>query len=587
MVGVASKKGAVRRSLLEEINIRGIGVIDNALVEFTPGLNVITGETGAGKTMLLTALSLILGGKADSDLVRHGHERLTVSGSFRMPEFSSEHLSVLLSEHEPEIDENRIIFSRSVNHDGKSRAQLCGATTTAAILNDFGGEFIEIHGQHANLVLSKAHKQRELLDAFGGEFFTQSLDQYRGIYNQYLSLKTQIAELKKSLADRDREIASLEEIHHEFSKLKPKEEELEALDNSISRLESIEDLRIAATGASQALSDEERGSTASLHQVKRFLQSAKGKDATLDALQERVSDSLFNLIDVSSDLERYLESLAADPNALETALTRRAALLNFAKRFGKGADRTESLKSAITLAMSAQRRIQDLAGGDSRVGELEEELAKLRLELLSSAQSVTSQRTILADKLSVAVTSELHQLSMPKAIVKVEIQSRPGANDSDFTNFGLDEVAMLFTSHEGGDLLSISKAASGGELSRLMLAIEVVIAQNYPLGTYVFDEVDAGVGGKAALDVGRRLRELSKSAQVIVVTHLAQVAIWADNQIIVEKDLSGSVTESTIRSLREDEREREIARMLSGVEDSEHAQEHARELLNLRLTEKA
>jgi DNA repair protein RecN (Recombination protein N) len=230
--------------------------------------------------------------------------------------------------------------------------------------------------------------------------------------------------------------------------------------------------------------------------------------------------------------------------------------------------------------MSAQRRIQDLAGGDSRVGELEEELAKLRLELLSSAQSVTSQRTILADKLSVAVTSELHQLSMPKAIVKVEIQSRPGANDSDFTNFGLDEVAMLFTSHEGGDLLAISKAASGGELSRLMLAIEVVIAQNYPLGTYVFDEVDAGVGGKAALDVGRRLRELSKSAQVIV-------AIWADNQIIVEKDLSGSVTESTIRSLREDEREREIARMLSGVEDSEHAQEHARELLNLRLTEKA
>jgi DNA repair protein RecN (Recombination protein N) len=176
---------------------------------------------------------------------------------------------------------------------------------------------------------------------------------------------------------------------------------------------------------------------------------------------------------------------------------------------------------------------------------------------------------------------------MPKAIVKVEIQSRPGANDSDFTNFGLDEVAMLFTSHEGGDLLAISKAASGGELSRLMLAIEVVIAQNYPLGTYVFDEVDAGVGGKAALDVGRRLRELSKSAQVIVVTHLAQVAIWADNQIIVEKDLSGSVTESTIRSLREDEREREIARMLSGVEDSEHAQEHARELLNLRLTEKA
>ena len=587
MAGVVSKKSAARRSLLEEINIRGIGVIDNALVEFKPGLNVITGETGAGKTMLLTALSLILGGKTDSDLVRQGHERLTASGSFRMPEISSQHLSELLAEHEPELDDSRIIFSRSVTHDGKSRAQLCGTTTTASILNDFGGEFIEIHGQHANLVLSKAHKQRELLDTFGGESFAQSLEDYRETYGQYLSLKIQIAELKKALADRDREIASLKEIHQEFSKLKAKEDELEELDNLISRLESVEDLRIAATGASQALSDEEQGVTASLHQVKRFLQSAKGKDATLDKLQERVSDSLFNLIDVGSDLEKYLESLSADPKALESALNRRAAVLNFAKKFGNGSDRAEALKSAIAVAMNAQTRIQDLTGGDTRVSELEEALGKLRAELLIKAKGITSQRNRLAEELSGAVTSELHDLAMQKALLKIEVETRSGASDADFMNHGLDEVVMLFTAHGGGDLLPIAKAASGGELSRLMLAIEVVIAQNYPLGTYVFDEVDAGVGGKAALEVGRRLRELSKSAQVIVVTHLAQVAIWADNQIVVEKDLSGSVTESTIRTLREDEREREIARMLSGVEDSEHAQEHARELLNLRLSEKA
>jgi DNA repair protein RecN (Recombination protein N) len=176
---------------------------------------------------------------------------------------------------------------------------------------------------------------------------------------------------------------------------------------------------------------------------------------------------------------------------------------------------------------------------------------------------------------------------MPKAIFNVKVESRSGENDGDFQSHGLDEVAMLFTSHGAGELLPISKAASGGELSRLMLALEVVIAERYPLGTYVFDEVDAGVGGKAALEVGRRLRKLAQSSQVIVVTHLAQVALWADNHIVVEKDTSGAITESSIRRISDHDREVEIARMLSGVENSEHAQEHARELLDLRITEKA
>jgi len=355
----------------------------------------------------------------------------------------------------------------------------------------------------------------------------------------------------------------------------------------ISRLESVEDLRIAATGAQQALSDEDAGALNSLHQAKRFFTGARGKDQELDSLHEKASDALFTLIDVASDLDRYINDLSADPQALESALSRKAALSSFIKRYGDSTEKNDALNEAIAKAAKAKERIRDLSGGDERIKELEEELIDVRKRLVASANEVSSQRIKSADEISIKVTNELHALAMPKAKFKVDVSSHDTNKDESFSPWGVDEVAMLFTSHNGGDLLPISKAASGGELSRLMLAIEVVIAERYPVGTYVFDEVDAGVGGKAALDVGRRLRHLADSAQVIVVTHLPQVALWADNHIVVEKDVSGAVTESTIRRISDHDREREIARMLSGVEGSEHAQEHARELLNLRITARA
>jgi DNA repair protein RecN (Recombination protein N) len=400
-------------------------------------------------------------------------------------------------------------------------------------------------------------------------------------------LKRTIAELRKSLQDRDREISSLKELSAEYSKIKPKEGELDELDALISRLESVEDLRVAATGAQQALSDEDNGGLNSLQHSKRFLQGARGKDQQLDSINEKVSEALYTLIDAASDIDRYIENLSADPSALENALQRKALITSFTKRFGSSGDKYEALAEAIQRAKSAEKRIADLTGGDDRVAELESELDQHRRELLKKGKDLTRLRIDAASSLSKSVTAELHLLAMPKAIFNVKVESRSGENDGDFQSHGLDEVAMLFTSHGGGELLPISKAASGGELSRLMLALEVVIAERYPLGTYVFDEVDAGVGGKAALEVGRRLRKLAQSSQVIVVTHLAQVALWADNHIVVEKDTSGAITESSIRRISDHDREVEIARMLSGVENSEHAQEHARELLDLRITEKA
>ncbi len=582
-----SSKSASSRSHLQEITIRGLGVIDNAQVEFKSGLNVITGETGAGKTMLLTALNLILGGKADSDLVRTGQERLTTSGRFLLPSPIPSEMKLLLEENDVVIEEGAILLNRNVAKDGKSRAMVSGASTTAAILSELSEQLIEVHGQHANQVLSKPAKQREVLDSYCNQEISPVLKEYREDLEEYLALKKQVEELTKASRDKERLVRELSELDSEYRKLKPKNDELTHLDNLISKLGSIEDLRIAATGASEALTHEEQGGLNSLQHSKKYLQAARGKDPHLDEIQERISEALFNLIDTAGDLQRYLDGLEADPNALENALQRRSLLLNFSKKYGESTDRQVCYNEAIERGVLAGDRIKDLDGGDERISQLTKEVNKKREALLKIANVLTGIRNAAGIEFARQVERELQLLAMPKARLSVAVHSRNGQTDSDFQSFGLDEVQILFSAHSGGDLLPVSKAASGGELSRLMLGIEVVIAHSYPVGTYIFDEVDAGVGGKAALDVGRRLKALAEEAQVIVVTHLPQVAIWADHHIKVEKNSDGAVTESSIRAITDSERELEIARMLSGVEGSEHAQEHARELLNLRLAQKA
>lgn len=582
-----SSKSASARSHLLEITIRGLGVIDNAQVEFKSGLNVITGETGAGKTMLLTALNLILGGKADSDLVRTGQERLTTSGRFLLPSPIPSEMELLLEENDVVIEEGAILLNRNVAKDGKSRAMVSGVSTTAAILSELSEQLIEVHGQHANQVLSKPAKQREVLDSYCNQEISPVLKEYREDLEEYLALKKQVEELTKASRDKERLVRELSELDSEYRKLKPKNDELTHLDNLISKLGSIEDLRIAATGASEALTHEEQGGLNSLQHSKKYLQAARGKDPHLDEIQERISEALFNLIDTAGDLQRYLDGLEADPNALENALQRRSLLLNFSKKYGESTDRQVCYNEAIERGVLAGDRIKDLDGGDERISQLTREVNKKREALLKIANRLTGIRNTAGIEFARQVERELQLLAMPKARLSVAVHTRSGQTDSDFQSFGLDEVQILFSAHSGGDLLPVSKAASGGELSRLMLGIEVVIAHSYPVGTYIFDEVDAGVGGKAALDVGRRLKALAEEAQVIVVTHLPQVAIWADHHIKVEKNSDGAVTESSIRAITDSERELEIARMLSGVEGSEHAQEHARELLNLRLAQKA
>lgn len=569
------------RSYLEEISIRNLGIIDQSELELGRGLNVLTGETGAGKTMILTALSLVLGGKSDSALVRHGSDRLVASATFSVPKSLHNHLE----EVGAVLEDSSLIITRTVNGDGKSKA-ICGGTTVpAATLSTLADSLIEIHGQAANHQIVKPARQRELLDRFGGDALLGALSEYQHNYENYLELKARISSMKASANKRDGEIAELKEFLSAWTALKAVRGECSATEDEINRLSSVEDLRIASSTASDALNGEEEGALTLLHAARRALDAAKGKDSRLEEISDRVSEAVFILDDASTDLASYSSSLEADPLRLDALQSRKADLHSFIKRWSSAEIGDEALVSLAAKAKSGKESIADLEGGDDRIAELEKELASIKKELLKSARNLTKEREAAANKLSTLVTAEIEALSMPHTTFYTEVKSADYAGtlkESDFTQLGCDEVTMMIQAHSDGPKIALGKGASGGEMSRIMLALEVVIAKTHPVGTYIFDEVDAGVGGKAAIEVGKRLHELSKNSQVIVVTHLPQVAAWADTHFVVKKSSDGSVVASGVSKLESAERIEEIARMLAGLEESASAREHAAELLALR-----
>jgi len=566
------------RSFLSEITIKNLGVIESAALEFEPGLTVLTGETGAGKTMVLTALNLILGGKSDAALVRTGQERLVASGRFTV----TKEIAESASEKGADLEGDELILTRNVNSDGKSKAIAGGISIPAGILAELATELIEIHGQAANLQLTKSAKQRELLDRFAGIELQKIFSAYQAELSNYQSLKSRIANLKSAASKRDAEIAELTEFTDSYNKLKPKSGELAQIELEISKLSSVEEFRVAISTALGAVEDEESGTLTSLGIARKALELARAKDPAIESIYSSLSDAFFLIGDANSALNSYLSSLEADPDRLSALQERKAALNSWVKKYATGDINFEAL---ILRGENSKSAMADLTGGDELIAELEKDLTSVKKSLLASAKKLSSAREKAAADLASAVSEEIHALSMPHTnlIVQVAHPDYAGAlKESDFTITGCDEVTLLLQAHKDGPLVPIAKGASGGEMSRVMLGLEVVLAKVQPVGTYIFDEVDAGVGGKAAIEVGRRLSLLAKDAQVIVVTHLPQVAAWADSHFVVKKSSDGSVVASGVNKLAEAERINEIARMLAGLEESASAQEHAAELLAMR-----
>ncbi|MEU4499598.1 DNA repair protein RecN [Streptomyces sp. NPDC023998] len=571
------------RSVLEEMRIRSLGVIDDAVVELSPGFTAVTGETGAGKTMVVTSLGLLLGGRADPALVRIGAKSAVVEGRIGVP--AGAPAALRAEEAGAELDDGTLLISRTVSAEGRSRAHLGGRSVPVGMLSELADELVAVHGQTDQQGLLRPARQREALDRYAGGAVTGPLAKYTAAYRRLRAVSTELDELTTRARERAQEADLLRFGLNEIAGVEPRAGEDAELAAEAERLGHAEALASAASVAHAALAgnpEDPEGvdATTLVAGAGRALDAVRSHDPALAALADRMGEISILLGDVAGELAGYADNLDADPLRLAAVEERRAALTALTRKYGA------SIDAVLAWAEDGASRLIELDGDDDRIGELAAERDALRGELSGLAQALTDARTEAAARFAEAVTEELASLAMPHARVSFDIRQSEdpegvevGGRAVAYGPSGVDEVELLLAPHPGAPPRPIAKGASGGELSRVMLAVEVVFAGTDPVPTYLFDEVDAGVGGKAAVEIGRRLAKLAKTAQVVVVTHLPQVAAFADRQLLVEKTNDGSVTRSGVTVLEGEDRVRELSRMLAGQEDSQTARAHAEELL--------
>ncbi|GAA2289201.1 DNA repair protein RecN [Streptomyces ruber] len=565
------------------MRIRSLGVIDDAVVELSPGFTAVTGETGAGKTMVVTSLGLLLGGRADPALVRIGAKNAVVEGRIAVPADAS--AVVRAEEAGAELDDGALLISRTVSAEGRSRAHLGGRSVPVGVLAELADELVAVHGQTDQQGLLKLSRQRQALDRYAGDAVAVPLAKYAGAYRRLRAVSAELDEITTRARERAQEADLLRFGLDEIAAVEPRPGEDAELAAEAERLGHAEALASAAAAAHAALAgdiEDPEGidATALVAGAHRALEAVRSHDPALAALASRIGEIGILLGDVAGELAGYADDLDADPLRLAAVEERRAALNALTRKYG------EDVTAVLAWAETSAARLTELEGDDERIEELTAERDALRAELGGLAQALTEARAEAAERFAAAVTAELASLAMPHARVSFAIRQTedPEGVEVDgrtvsYGPSGVDEVELLLAPHPGAPPRPIAKGASGGELSRVMLAVEVVFAGTDPVPTYLFDEVDAGVGGKAAVEIGRRLAKLAKSAQVVVVTHLPQVAAFADRQLLVEKTNDGSVTRSGVKVLEGEDRVRELSRMLAGQEDSETARAHAEELL--------
>ncbi|GAA2847324.1 DNA repair protein RecN [Microbacterium arabinogalactanolyticum] len=557
--------------MIDEMRIRGLGVIDDAVLPLGPGFTAVTGETGAGKTMVVTGLGLLLGARADSSAVRAGASQASVAGVWLVPPHGpvADIVTDAGGELEPAGDASELYVSRTLSAEGRSRASVGGRAAPASVLSALADELVVVHGQSDQLRLRSASAQRDALDRFGGERIATALSEYTERFQAWRALDAEIAELTENRDRRAAEAAQLREQLAEIEQLEPEAGEDVSLNERAERLANAEELRLSASQARTALSseDDEPDVAGLIAEARRALE--RSADPQLSEIAETLADLGYRAADLAGQLSTYLADLdESGPHELAAVEERRAAIGGLIRQHG-------SLEQALEVWRTGSLRLAELDDDGDRIERLTAQASEARSALDAAADALTAARTEAAARLSDAVTEELHALAMPDA--RLEARVSPGTESA----HGRDDVAILLAPHPGAEPRSVSRGASGGELSRVMLAIEVVIAGTDPVPTFVFDEVDAGIGGAAAIEVGRRLAQLARTSQVIAVTHLAQVAAFATNHLSVVKSNDGSVTASSVTRLSGEQREAEMARLLSGLADSDAALSHARELLSL------
>ncbi|ORB75286.1 DNA repair protein RecN [Mycobacterium scrofulaceum] len=577
--------------MLTEIRIESLGAISAAVGEFDRGLTVLTGETGTGKTMVVTGLHLLGGARADATRVRSGADRAVVEGRFTTTDLDDAavaHLDEMLDASGAERDEDgSVIALRSVSRDGPSRAYLGGRSVPAKSLGDFTAELLTLHGQNDQLRLMRPEEQRGALDRFAKA--GPALERYRKLRDAWLTARHDLSDRRNRMRELALESDRLTFALNEIDTVDPQPGEDDALVADILRLSELDTLREAAVTAHAGLSGAPDDADASGHSAADSLGRARAAlestdDPKLRALAGQVGEALTVVADVAGELSGFLDDLPVDASALEARLARQAELRTLTRKYAADVD------GVLLWARESRERLAQLDVSEEGLTALAARVDELARELGQAAADLSGIRRKAAKRLAKEVTAELSGLAMADAQFSIDV-SNDAVTDNDPAALalgsgelaragadGVDQVEFGFAAHRGMDQLPLAKSASGGELSRVMLALEVVLSASAAGTTMVFDEVDAGVGGRAAVQIGRRLARLARTHQVIVVTHLPQVAAYADVQLVVHG--AGPKGTSVVRRVTGDERVAELARMMAGLGESDSGRAHARELLD-------
>ena len=558
--------------MIEEISIRNLGVIDEARLPLGPGFTALTGETGAGKTMVVTALGLLLGDRSDSSVLRRDSGSAVVEGRWQVADDGP--VAERVRDAGGELDGGELILGRTISRDGRSRAIVGGRTAPVGVLGEIGQQLVVVHGQSEQVRLRSATAQREALDRFAGPELGAVLGDYQAVFRRW---QRNLAELDALVLERDRRAREADDLRTAIAEIEavaPQRGEDVELAERAERLGNLEDLRLAAAQAHELISsqaaEDAPDALVLLDGARRQVERVSGHDPALQPIVEAIQSASYLVSDLATQLSGYLAGLDSDGGReLEAVQERRAQLGAVSRKYGP------SLDEAIDYLDSGSARLLELDQDSDRIESLRAQVEADHAGMVELAGRLSELRRESAVSLSDRVSAELAALAMAEARIVVEVTDR-----EEYGLSGRDSVAILLCPHPGAEARPLGRGASGGELSRIMLAIEVVVAGVDPVPTFIFDEVDAGVGGASAIEIGRRLARLSRTAQVIVVTHLAQVAAFAGNHLRVVKDSSGEVTASSVQQLQGEERIAEMARLLSGLQDSESALAHARELID-------
>ena len=573
--------------MLEDLTIKDFALIDSDYLEFTKGFTVLSGETGAGKSILIGALSFLLGGKADVQQIRVGKKEASVSGTFLLPtglpvrtEYTDEdeprNALEWLSFHGIEIENDRVLLRRIIRDTGKNGAWINDTPVTRSDLAQFSSFLVDIHGQHEHQSLMKVTEHRKYLDARAG--ITSDVEAFTAKYAVLVAKRKQLAQYNLSDSERLRKLDMMSFAVKEISEAKLKPGEDTALEEEQARLSSYEKIYSDADSIDQLLDDDENSVLGLLKRIRRDSMHITELDKSLSSLDERVEAAFYELSDIAGEFSSYKNKLVYDPSRLQTVEERLSLIYNLKKKYASSVN--APLSEVISYFEDAQKYIEENGDGNNKKDALTAEIKVLEKEILTQAEKLSNARKSTASVLNSEVDEILSKLGMKGTSFTVQINQKAGSDVEQLCGpYGKDDIEFLISANPGNPPLPLAKIASGGELSRVMLALKTIFAQTDNVETLVFDEIDTGIGGEVAVAVGAHIKNLAKNKQIFCITHLASIAVYADNQIKIEKSVSGEITSSNVYPVEGEARVAEIARMLSGDSDTSQSLEHARSLL--------